>query len=159
MRKLRAAALILPWLVAAAVVICCCSMACTKVAQWRNQQISQSHQAAASGAVAPPGTAIVVPEDVRRALPIDPSFTLLSYADGGDQVQLQALSAWDAQRTSEYVLGKMSELGYTETDNPSNLLSTGLRFENSQARYQAVTVKVELHASEQCTLQITATRD
>ncbi len=142
----------------AVAVLACCLPACTKAAQWRNQQIAQSQRNAASTAVAAPGTAIVVPEDIRRALPVDPSFTILSYADGGPSVQLQALSAWEAQRTSEFVLTTMRDLGYSEMDNPSNLLTTGLPFENAQARFKTVTVKVAMHTAEQCTLEITAQR-
>jgi hypothetical protein len=141
-----------------AALLLACLPACNKVAQWRNQQIAQSHSSVNSGAVAAPSTAVVIPEDVRRALPIDPGFTLLSYSDDGPQVRLEALSTWDAQRTSEFILGAMSGLGYAETDNPSNLLSSGLLFENAQALFKTVTVKVTLNSAEQCTLEITAQR-
>lgn len=101
------------------------------------------------------GTAIVIPEDVRAALPLDPSFTLLEYSDGGGEVRVKALSAWDTQQTSEWLLMEMERRGYTSEDNPSQILE-GLAFSNAQARYQSVVVKAVLHASKQCTVEITA---
>jgi hypothetical protein len=121
------------------------------------------HPAAQGAAVATPappaaGQAIVIPDDVRAALPFDPSFTPLEFSDSGGEVRLKALSAWDTQRTSEWLLAEMEHRGYTSEDNPSQILQ-GLAFTNAQAKYTSVMVKATLHGtgdSEQCTVEITA---
>lgn len=141
------------------VAVCLLSLpACTKAAQWRNSQIAQSHASASGSGVKEPSTPVEVPDDVLQALPVDSAFTILSFSDDGSRVQLQALSAWDAQRTSEYVLSTMGSRDYTEADNPSSLLSSGLLFENAQADFKAVMVKVGLNTADQCTLEISADR-
>jgi hypothetical protein len=121
---------------------------------------STSQPAAASAAAAnpaPPGSgqAIVIPDDVREALPLDPSFTPLEYSDSGGEVHIKALSAWDTQRTSEWLLAEMERRGYTYEDNPSRILE-GLTFTNPQAKYTSVMIQATEHLSKQYTVEITA---
>jgi len=110
---------------------------------------------AANPATPASGQAIVIPDDVREALPLDPSFTPLEYSANGSEVHLKALSAWDTQRTSEWLLTEMERRGYTSEDNPSQILE-GLTFTNAQAKYKSVVVKATQHRSDQCTVEITA---
>jgi hypothetical protein len=121
---------------------------------------STGQPASPSAAVAhpaPPASsqALVIPDGVREALPLDPSFTPQEYSDNGGEVHLKALSAWDTTRTSEWLLSEMERRGYTSEDNPSQILE-GLAFTNTQAKYTSVIVKATLNQSEQCTVEITA---
>ena len=128
---------------------------CSKLAGWRNQQVATSHQLAQGNAITPPATPIALPDDVKAALPLDPSFTTLSYSETGGQVSISLLSAWETAKTCEWLLTQMEARGYYGEDNPSRILE-GLDFTAEKAKYKRVRITVSLNTEDQTTIKIEA---
>jgi hypothetical protein len=121
---------------------------CNQLRDWRNQQVQTSHNLAASPKVSAPATPVALPSDVERNLPVDATFTVLAYTGSGKEQHCQFLSSWDTQRTIEWLLGAMDARGYTLDDNPSRILE-GVAFQNPQAEYPVIKIKVEENLAEQ----------
>jgi len=131
---------------------------CNLLANWRDSQIQASHTAAQQGGpVLPPPVPIVVPDSVLRDLPLDKSFTFLQYTKNGDNVEIKAISAWDAATTSNWMLARLTELGYDSGDNPSRILEGCDYYGNQGAKYKVIRAKVDLNASDQCLVEISST--
>ena len=128
---------------------------CNKLATWRNQQVATSHQLAQGNKITPPSTPVQVPDDVRAELPLDPSFTTLSYSESGGEVRMSLLSAWDTTKTCEWLLTQMQQWGYEIGDNPSRILE-GLDFTYEKAKYKRVRITVSLNTEDQTTVAIEA---
>jgi len=141
------------------VLLAACSLlsACNELKQWRNSQIQQSHKIAQGSSITPPAQPISVPDGVRKELPLDDSFTILSYSDSGDTVNLSALSAWDATTTAQWLVARLSELGYDSGDNPSRILE-GVEYRRERGDFTALYIKLSLNTSDQCTVEYRASR-
>jgi len=130
---------------------------CNKLAAWRNAQVAESHRIAQGSKITPPTPPITVPDDVRSALPIDPSFTVLSFSQTDSSVRVTLLSAWDTQRTTEWLYAEMQRRGYENQDNPSRMLeSEGLEYTCTGAKYPNVRIRVGMNTAEQATVDIAA---
>jgi hypothetical protein len=147
-------------LIATAAVLLLAS-SCNEAKQWRDSQVAQSHQIAKGSTVTPPAIPIEVPSSVRRELPLDDSFTVLSYSGPGngggsppsqDAVLLTVLSPWGAEKTALWLVGKLGELGYDSGDNPSRVLE-GTEFHRDRGTYRTLYAKLSLNTSEQCTVE------
>jgi hypothetical protein len=128
---------------------------CKNIAKWRDQQIAESARVAQGSKITPPARPPVIPSDVRDALPLDPSFTILSYADNAGAVHVLALSAWETTQTAQWVSAWLQQQGYDSEDNPSQILS-GMTFTKTGARYESVKATVTLNTADQCTVELTA---
>jgi hypothetical protein len=128
---------------------------CNILADWRDRQIKASHTAGRSlKPIEPPAVPIVVPDNVLETLPADKSFTFLNYAKSGDKVSLKAISPWDAETTSLWMLARLKELGYDSGDNPSRILEGCDFFGEMGVRYDSIWTRVDLNAAEQCLIEI-----
>jgi len=142
-----------------------CSLlaSCNQLKHWRNGQIQQSRKIAQGSAVTPPAQPPSVPDSVREQLPLDASFTILSYSGGGSgtapstggTVSLTALSAWDATATAQWLVAKLGALGYDSGDNPSRVLD-GAEYHRDSGDYHTLYVKLSLNTAEQCTVELRA---
>jgi hypothetical protein len=88
---------------------------------------------------------------VRSELPLDDSFTILKYNEGG-VLLLDALSPWDALKTAQWMLARLGELGYDSGDNPSRLLE-GATYLRGSGKYRELYIKVGLNTADQCTIE------
>ena len=129
--------------------------ACDMLANWRDNQVQSSHTYAQQGGhVLPPATPITIPQSIARDLPVDPSFTYTLYTDSGGNIFIDAISAWDTLTTTQWMIGKLAQLGYDSGDNASRILE-GVDYSGSKnTEYDRIHVKVTLNGSDQCVLEI-----
>jgi hypothetical protein len=141
--------------------------ACDQLEGWRDSQVQQSHQAVQGSKVTPPAQPASVPDSVKDELPLDPSFTVLSYsAEGGGHggpphqdnggMTLTALSPWDAEQTALWLVGRLGALGYDSGDNASRVLE-GATYTRQTGSYTSLYVKLSLNTAKQCTVEYRAT--
>jgi hypothetical protein len=140
---------------AATIAVLLLTSSCNEAKQWRDSQVAQSHQIAQGSKVTPPAAPITVPDSVRRELPLDDSFTVLSYSETGSNVTLTALSPWEAEKTALWLVGKLGELGYDSGDNASRVLE-GAEYHRDRGTYRTLYVKLSLNTAEQCTVEYRA---
>lgn len=124
---------------------------CPQMAEWRDSQIETSHELAAGDRVEPPATPISVPRKVSEALPLNQSFVVLEYTSAGGQtdVYLTALSSWDVEQTTLWMLGELGRLGYTTDDNPSRILE-GVEYAGQGDSFTILRVEVTSNNAGQC---------
>ena len=133
------------WVLTFAGLLC----GCPQLKEWRDNQIQTSHNLAASAQpVQPPAQPVQLPSDIEAAIPLDPAFTVLVYSQIGDVHNASLLSVWGTQQTIEWLLSEMTARGYSLTDNPSRILE-GVDFENAQAKYRTINIKVEENSAQQ----------
>gem|GEM_PF-2744059 len=125
------------------------------MAEWRDSQIETSHELAAGDRVEPPATPISVPRKVSEALPLNQSFAVLEYtsAAGQTDVQLTALSSWDVEQTTLWMLGELDRLGYTTDDNPSRILE-GVEYAGGGDGFAILRVQVTSNSAGQCIVHL-----
>ena len=130
---------------------------CNQLAKWRNSQVAESHRIAEGSKITPPAQPLTLPSDVASALPLDPSFTVLSFSQTDSSVRVTLLSAWDAERTVQWLYADMQRRGYENQDNPSRMLeSEGLEYTCTGAKYPNVRIRVGMNTAEQATVDIAA---
>jgi hypothetical protein len=154
-----------PALLAATFAVLHLAASCDEARQWRDSQVAQSHKIAQGSKVTPPATPIEVPDSVRDELPLDSSFTILSYSGPGngggspppqgDTVSLTAFSPWPAEQTALWLVARLGELGYDSGDNASRVLE-GAEFHRDRGTYRTLYVKLGLNTAEQCTVEYRA---
>ena len=129
--------------------------ACPQMAEWRDSQIETSHELAAGDRIEPPTTPISVPRKVSQALPLDESFMVLEYSAAGGQtdVYLTALSTWDVEQTTLWMLGELGRLGYTTADNPSRILE-GVEYTGQGDSFAILRVQVTSNDAGQCIISL-----
>jgi hypothetical protein len=130
---------------------------CDQLASWRDGQVAESKRIAKGSQIDPPAQPPSVPDSVRRELPLDGSFTVLTYTEQGGTASLTALSPWDAEKTALWLVGKLGELGYDSGDNASRVLE-GATYAKGSGTYRSLYVKLSLNTSEQCTVEYRAGR-
>lgn len=143
---------LLPILLLAALLL---AASCNEVDEWRDGQIAESQRIAQGSQITPPEQPISVPDSLRRELPLDDSFTILSYSEAGGAHSVTALSPWKAEQTALWLVSKLGELGYDSGDNPSRVLE-GATYQRSRGAYRSLYVKLSLNTSDQTTVEYRA---
>jgi hypothetical protein len=128
---------------------------CDQLKAWRNGQVRQMHQLAQGSKVTPPAQPVSVPDSVKDELPLDPTFTVLSYSGSSGSATLTALSPWDGTKTAEWLVARLGQLGYDSGDNASRILD-GATYQKSGGAYHSLYVKLSLNTAEQCTVEYRA---
>lgn len=143
------------------VVILCLTMfaGCPRMQQWRDSQIATSNRLAQGDRIVVPAPPITIADKVRRQLPLDPLFQLVTYqATSGDaEITLTALSPWSVTETCQWMLARMQQQGYDCDQNPSEILN-GVTFLSADQAYGAVMIQVTLNTADQCLINIETRR-
>ena len=90
-------------------------------------------------------------------MPLHDTFIITQYTatTNTDSVTVCALSAWDTERTSIWMLSELAKLEYQTDQNPSEVLN-GLECFSTERKYEKLTVTVTLNNSGQCLVRLAA---
>ena len=122
------------------------SAGCPQMAKWRDSQVAESHTLAQGDKVVPPVTPPAKASDLAGNLPVDPSWLVYEYSDK-DGVDVKLISTAGAEKTTEWIDGKLHEMGYDSGDNMSRLLD-GVSY-SGKGKYSSIWIKVDMNSSDQ----------
>jgi hypothetical protein len=146
--------LVLPFLLA--ILFAALLISCDQFDAWRDGQVAESKRIAKGSKIDPPAQPVSIPDSLRSELPLDGSFTVLTYSEQGGTASLTALSPWNAEKTALWLVQRLGELGYDSGDNASRVLE-GATYSKGSGGYRSLYVKLGLNTSEQCTVEYRAT--